>query len=157
MIGFNALCFRHKVMALRNTLARLLVQGHSRHRLAWSLALGITLGLAPLVWGTTLICLLLAVALRLPVAAVQAGNYAVYPLQMALLFPFLTAGQYLLAPGQPDVLARLRQTLAADPLLCARLFWQVNLRGMAVWLVVTPLLMWGAYRLVHRLLPEEVH
>jgi hypothetical protein len=72
------------------------------------------------------------------------------------LFPFLTAGQYLLAPaGQPEVLSRLRQTLAADPLLCARLFWQVNLRGMVVWLVVAPLLMWVAYRLAHRLLPEE--
>lgn len=142
-------------MALREQLHRLLLQGHSRRRLAWALALGVTLGLAPLVWGTTLLCLLLAVVLRLPIVAVQAANYAVYPLQIALLFPFLTVGQYLLASGQPEVLTRLRETLTVDPLLCARLFWQVNLRGMAVWLVVAPLLLWVAYRLAHRFLPDE--
>ena len=144
-----------RITVLRDLLHRLLLRGHSRRRLAWALALGVTLGVAPLVWGTTLLCLLLAVALRLPIVAVQAANYAVYPLQIALLFPFLTVGQYLLAPGQPEVLPRLRETLAVDPLLCARLFWQVNLRGLVVWLVVAPLLVWSEYRLAHRLLPEE--
>jgi uncharacterized protein (DUF2062 family) len=155
MTESSPLFFRGKITVLRDLLYRLLLRGHSRRRLAWALALGVTLGLAPLVWGTTLLCLLLAVALRLPVVVVQAANYAVYPLQIALVFPFLTAGQYLLAPGQPEVLPRLRETLAVDPLLCARLFWQVNLRGLAVWLVLAPLLMWLAYRLAHRLLPEE--
>ena len=155
MTESSPLFLKDKMMALREQLHRLLLRGHSRRRLAWALALGVTLGLAPLVWGTTLLCLLLAVVLRLPIVAVQAANYAVYPLQIVLLFPFLMAGQYLLAPGQPEVLPRLRQTMVADPLLCARLFWQVNLRGLAVWLVVAPLLVWVAYRLAHRLLPED--
>jgi hypothetical protein len=155
MIAYRGLSSRGKITAMREVLARLLHGGHSRRRLAWALALGVTLGLAPLVWGTTLICLLLAIVLRLPLAAVQAANYAVYPLQIALLFPFLTVGQFLLAPDQPEVLTRIRQTLAVDPLLCARLFWQVNLHGLLVWLVVAPLLLWAAHRLAQRLLPER--
>lgn len=138
--------------ARRLAALRPLLQGDSPERLALGLALGITLGLAPLVWGTTLICLVLALVLRLPAAAVQAGNYAVYPLQIALFIPFLTAGQYLLAPRQLDVLSQVRQTLTSDPLLCARLFWQVNLRGMLVWLAMAPLLMWVLNRLARRLL-----
>lgn len=141
---------RHAVRRL--AVLRPLLQGDSPERLALGLALGITLGLAPVVWGTTLICLVFALVLRLPLAAVQAGNYAVYPLQIALFIPFLTAGQYLLAPRQLGVLSQVRQTLTSDPLLCARLFWQVNLRGMLVWLAMAPLLMWGLNRLARRLL-----
>jgi hypothetical protein len=123
--------------------------------MAWGLALGITFGLAPLAWGTTLICLLLAFALRLPMAAVQAGNYAVYPLQITLFLPFLAAGQYLLASDRREVLESARQILAKDPLEFVRVFWQVNLRGLAVWLIVSPVLLWLAYRLAYRLLPER--
>jgi uncharacterized protein (DUF2062 family) len=133
-----------------------LLASQSPPRLAWAVALGVTVGLAPLAWGTTLICLLLAVALRLPVMVVQAGNYVVYPLQIALFFPFLAVGQHLLAPGRQDALQQVRQVLAEDPLTCLRLFWQVNLRGLAVWLVVAPLLLWVAERLTRRLLNHVV-
>jgi hypothetical protein len=119
------------------------------------LALGMTLGLAPLAWGTTLLCLLIGLVLRLPMAAVQAGNYAVYPVQLVLFLPFLATGQYLLASGGQDVLEQARLILAKDPLEFTRVFWQVNLRGLAVWLLVSPIFLWLAYRLACRLLPER--
>lgn len=132
-----------------------LLCGHSRRRLAVALALGATLGLAPLLWGTTLLCLLAALLFRLPPAAVQLTNYAVYPLQIVLFVPFLTSGQVLLAPRRLDVLAQFRQTLERDPMQCFTMFWQVNLRGLLVWLALAPLLMWGVYRLARRLLPAQ--
>lgn len=140
-------------------IARLrpLLQGESPRRLAMGLALGVTLGVAPLAWGTTLLCVALALILRLPPVVVQAGNYAVFPLQVTLFVPFLTAGQFLMAPRQCDVLAQVRQTLSEDPLICARLFWQVNLRGLLVWLAISPLLLWAVYRLTYRLLSPEAY
>jgi uncharacterized protein (DUF2062 family) len=76
-------------------------QGISPRRLALTLALGIGVGCIPVVGVPTLLCAALAFAFRLNFPAIQAANYAVMPLQLLLIVPFVRLGQRLLpsAPG----------------------------------------------------------
>jgi hypothetical protein len=67
-------------------------RGMSPEAIALSVALGFALGLFPVPGCPTLLCALAALVLRLKGPAVQAVNYLVYPLQLALLAPFMRLG-----------------------------------------------------------------
>src|ERR1700722_18596640 len=67
----------------------LLRMGASPQRLAWSIAIGLMVGINPLLGSTTLLCMVVAFAFRLNLAASQLANHAMYPLQLVLIVPFL--------------------------------------------------------------------
>ena len=69
-----------------NPLMGLLRRGADPDKLAWSLALGVVVGVNPLLGSTTVVVLALAAVFRLNIVASQVGNHAVYPLEW-LLFP----------------------------------------------------------------------
>lgn len=81
--------------ALRQNALVWLRQGISPRRLALSLALGCAVGCLPLVGIPTFICAGLALALGLNLPAIQAANYAVMPLQLLLIVPFMRLGGWL--------------------------------------------------------------
>lgn len=72
-----------------------LKQGISPKKLAWSVSIGLVLGISPLLGMTTLLGLAIALPFRLNVAAVQLVNYLVYPLQLLLLVPYFQIGAFL--------------------------------------------------------------
>jgi uncharacterized protein (DUF2062 family) len=74
-------------------------QGTSPRRLALTLALGFAIGCLPVVGIPTALCALLAVALRLNLPAIQVANYAVMPLQLLLIVPFVRLGGWLFSTG----------------------------------------------------------
>src|ERR1700739_3354697 len=78
--------------------------GISPRRLALTLALGFAIGCLPLVGIPTALCMLVAVALRLNVPAIQAANYAAMPLQLVLVLPFVRLGGKLFASGHQQIL-----------------------------------------------------
>jgi len=80
-------------------------QGISPRRLAVSLALGFAIGCIPVVGIPTLICAALALALRLNLPAIQAANYAVMPLQLLLIVPFVRLGEWLMPSNPKPILA----------------------------------------------------
>jgi uncharacterized protein (DUF2062 family) len=117
-----------------------LTQGVSPTRLALALALGLVIGVVPLLGATTALCALLAVALRLNQPAIQLANYVAYPLQLLLFVPFFQAGAWLF--GRPPVtlgLGQLRAELSADALGTIGRYLFDNLRGLAAWGVLAPL------------------
>lgn len=73
----------------------LLNQGLNPDSLALCLAIGFVLGLFPVFGVTTLLCALIAAALRLNQVAIQVANYCGYPLQFILFIPFIRLGEYL--------------------------------------------------------------
>jgi uncharacterized protein (DUF2062 family) len=79
-------------MKLRETIAKsvkLLVNSNlSPKKLALTIALGVTLGAIPLLWGASILCVVGAWALRLNQVCLQVVNYLAWPLQLALLIPF---------------------------------------------------------------------
>lgn len=82
--------------AKRNAV-RWLSQGISPRRLALTLALGFAVGCIPVVGIPTILCAALALALRLNLPAIQAANYAVMPLQLALIVPFVRIGGWIVS------------------------------------------------------------
>ena len=125
--------------SLKRNAAVLLQQGISPSRLALTLALGFAIGCIPLVGMPTVVCAALALALKLNLPAIQAANYAVMPLQLILIVPFMRLGGWLFASNP-------RQAVAVGDML--RL-WPVNLstnliaqasvlaiHAMAAWLLV---------------------
>jgi uncharacterized protein (DUF2062 family) len=116
-----------------------LTQGVTPGRLAAALALGLAIGTLPLLGVTTLVCALLAAALRLNQPAVQVANYLAYPLQLVLLVPFFEAGAWLF--GRPPVdltVAGLRAELAADLVGTVVRYLGVTARAVVAWGLVAP-------------------
>jgi uncharacterized protein (DUF2062 family) len=77
-------------------------EGMTPEAMALGVALGFVLGVFPAFGFPTLLCVLAAVSLRLNPAVLQTVNYLVYPLQIALLVPFIRCGELLF--GTPAAL-----------------------------------------------------
>jgi uncharacterized protein (DUF2062 family) len=112
----------------RNVVAWLR-QGISPQRLALTLALGLAIGCFPVMGIPTALCALLAVVFGLNLPVIQAANYAVMPLQLALIVPFVRMGRLFgfgsshaiqagaLLHGSPSVLLMRLSGLAAQAML----------------------------------------
>ena len=68
-----------------NLVKSMLKEGMSLRKISLCIAVGIVLGIFPVLGTTTLLCTVAALALRLNLPAVQIVNYMVYPLQLVLL------------------------------------------------------------------------
>jgi uncharacterized protein (DUF2062 family) len=86
--------------SMKQKAAVWLRQGISPRRLALTLALGFAIGCIPVVGIPTLVCAAVALALRLNQPAIQAANYVVMPLQVALIVPFVRLGGWLVSSQQ---------------------------------------------------------
>ena len=75
------------------SLSKLLKQGLSPVKLSLVVALGITLSIFPVLGTTTLICTLVSIFFNLNLPAMQLANYAAFPFQIILFFPFLKLGE----------------------------------------------------------------
>jgi len=76
-----------------HSLSKLLKQGLSPVKLSLVIALGITLSIFPVLGTTTLICTFVSILFNLNLPAIQLANYAAFPLQVILFFPFLKLGE----------------------------------------------------------------
>lgn len=140
---------------LKIQLSSLLRQGCQPRQLSLALALGITIGLLPTVWGTSLICILLAYLCRLNQLAVQLANYLIYPLQILLFIPYFQGGELLFASNNlPADFDLWFETLQSAPLAVLEQYWQANLQAACAWLLSAPLLMAGSYFLAHALIGQ---
>ena len=110
--------------------AEWLRQGISPRRLALTLALGFAIGCIPVVGIPTALCMVVALALRLNLGAIQAANYLAMPLQVALILPFVRLGNWMFAAGpQPAVSNGAGLHLATQ-------FGSMAGQAMAAWLVI---------------------
>ena len=74
---------------------RLLQSGISPSDLALAVTIGIVIGCLPIFGISTLLCVGVAVSLRLNLIAIQVANWFAMPLQILLFLPFLRLGQWL--------------------------------------------------------------
>ena len=115
----------------------LLRQGITPEKIALSIALGITLGVTPVLGSTSLLCFLAAVVFRLNVPAIQLVNYFVYPLQFALLIPFIRMGEWIFA-ARPACLsvARIVNLIRADAWNAVATLWTATMHALVAWMFV---------------------
>ena len=86
--------------ARRDQAAEWLQTGMSPRRLALTLALGFAIGCLPVMGTPTALCIVVAIALKLNVPAIQVANYRAVPAQLALMLPFVKLGRWMFAAGQ---------------------------------------------------------
>jgi uncharacterized protein (DUF2062 family) len=113
----------------------ILSSGLTPQKLALTLCIGCALGIMPLLWGTSLICIFLAHIFRLNHVVLQSVTYLFYPVQLALLMPFLKLGTWLF-PWGPPLPAQIFTTLIHNPGLTSLNFlaW-ITFKSLAAWLV----------------------
>jgi len=127
----------------------LLRHGVTPEKIAMGMALGITLGVAPGIGSTTILCAIAAFILRLNPAAIQIVNYIMSPLQVALLIPFIRAGEWTFGEASSSVtLDSIRQLVQADWLHAIAVLWTATVHAMAVWAFFVALLVFPVYWLL---------
>ena len=121
---------------IRNSLT----QGISPRKLALTVVLGIIVGILPIVWGSTLVCVILAFMLGLNHAAIQAANYLAYPLQIALFLPFHHLGARIFPWGPSFSIEALLKGFRQDFAGSIALILLATLKALAAWLLTAPAL-----------------
>jgi uncharacterized protein (DUF2062 family) len=123
------------VDAMRSSVAQWLLQGVSPERLALTLALGCAIGCLPVVGVPTLLCAALALALKLNLPAIQAANYAVMPLQLVLIVPFVRLGGWLIASPENHTVSA-GELLHTSPLRLVTDLGSLAGRALLAWVVI---------------------
>jgi uncharacterized protein (DUF2062 family) len=132
-----------------------LLQGISPQRLALTLALGFAIGCIPVVGIPTLVCAALALTLRLNLPAIQAANYAVMPLQLMLILPFVRLGGWLIASSHSQVVNSGALLHPAPMRLVSQMGWLAG-QALLAWVVIAipaVLLLTFAFNLLLRRIP----
>ena len=140
----------------------LLRRGASPEKLAWSLAAGALIGINPIIGSTTVACLAIAFVLRLNMVASQITNHLGYPLQIALVIPFIRLGSRLFHTAPMPLSAReLLHAARETPLALVRQLWLWESHALVVWALVaavlTPILALILTPILRRLLVRIQH
>ena len=115
---------------------QLLRQGVTPEKIAFTIALGIILGVTPVLGSTVFLCTLAAIVLRLNLPAIQLVNTVVYPLQFILLIPFYRLGAWMFRADASTlslggVAALIREGVGH----AIRTLWVVTMHALLAWLV----------------------
>ena len=116
-----------------------LAQGITPEKIALSIALGITLGIFPVLGATTILYAIAAMRLKLNQPIIQLVNWLVYPLQLASILVFVRIGQWIThAPPVNFSVPDLIQTFHQSPLKFLQEFGVCQLQGLIAWLFIAP-------------------
>lgn len=123
-----------------NPILKLLKQGITPEKIALSIALGVIIGVFPIVGTTTILCGIAAILLGLNLPAIQLVNYLVYPLQIVLLIPFYQAGEFLFrAEALPLSASKIMEMMKDDTWNSIKLLWDTTLHATVVWCILAPI------------------
>jgi uncharacterized protein (DUF2062 family) len=114
----------------------LLKQGVTPEKLALTIALGVSIGVMPVIGTTTMLCTLAAIVLRLNLPAILLVNGLVYPLQLALLVPFLRAGAWIFRVDGPKLsIAEIFKLIRTDTWHAVTTLWIATMHALVAWLI----------------------
>ena len=128
---------------------KMLKEGMSLHKIALCIALGITLGIFPVLGMTTLLCTIAAITFRLNLPAIQLVNYMVYPAQLVLIAPFYSAGGWFIDRQvwlKPD--ESIMSLMKNDFWGSMTSLWDLSLYAIFTWMVICPFLILILYVLL---------
>jgi uncharacterized protein (DUF2062 family) len=146
---------KNPIRQATHKIRELLVQGLTPERIALTVVSGVFLGINPAIGTTTLLCTLLALGLGLNLPLIQITNYAVYPLEILFLVPFMELGHWLVN-GHPLSLtgAEILSRFHAGWIPALEQLWAYLLEGLLGWLLVSLLLAPLCYGVLSRLLRQ---
>jgi uncharacterized protein (DUF2062 family) len=101
--------------------------------LSTTAALGMILGLFPVVGTTTILCLIVSIVFKRNMIVIQLGNYLVYPLQLILFVPMIKFGSYIFK-GPPMASMQIG---TSQNFFVFREIWINCLYGIVLWFIVS--------------------
>lgn len=120
----------------------LLRMGASPERLAWSIVLGLLIGVNPLIGSTTLLCLALAAIFRLNLPASQVANHLMYPVQLLLILPFLSWGARVFHTGPIPLSPKVLFLQARhQPVALIKSLWMWEWHALVLWAAASAILL----------------
>jgi uncharacterized protein (DUF2062 family) len=140
----------------------LLRMGASPEKLAWSIAVGLLVGINPILGSTTLLCLVVAFLLRLNLAASQVANHVVYPLELILIIPFIRLASRIFHTAPMALSANeLLHAARERPIALSRQLWLWEWHAFLLWAILAavaiPILALALTPLLRRLLKRVEH
>jgi uncharacterized protein (DUF2062 family) len=120
-------------------LSEFLQQGTSPKTLAVNVAVGVGLGIVPLLGVATLLCTMAAILFRLNLRAVQLTNIIVLPLQLVLVLPFAWLGARMSGRNPISLYpSQLLDMLQHDLFRTLRALQQDARLAIEAWMFVVP-------------------
>ena len=130
-------------------LLGLLRQGITPGKIALSLAFGIVLGVFPVLGTTTVLVTVAALIWRLNLAAIHAVHFAMTPLQLLLIIPFVRVGEMIVdAPKQPLSIAAGMELIAHGAGHAIVALWGAIVHAVIGWLAIGPAVIYLLYRIL---------
>ena len=129
--------FRENLHKGTQKIRQLMAEGTSPQKLSMTIAIGIILGLFPLIGATSLLCLGASFALGLNKVFIQMVNYLVYPVQLVLFIPLIKAGnQVFNFSGSTVDYQNLFHIFKTDTLAAMGEFGYLLLSAILLWLIL---------------------
>ncbi len=130
--------WRERIMGV---VAAQLKQGISPGKVALTVALGVTLGIFPIMGATTLLCIVAGLCLKLNQPIMQLVNWLVSALQLALIQVFVRLGEWLTRAERvtfsiPELIKKFHES----PRKFLEEFGVTGLHAIVGWLAVAPVL-----------------
>ncbi len=130
--------WRERVVGL---IGAQLTQGVTPQKISLTIALGITLAMFPILGSTTLLCAAVAFWLKLNQPIIQLVNWLAYPLQFAMLLPFIRIGEWLTrAPQVTFSIPQMLRKFHDSPGKFLGEFGMTGIHGIIAWLLIAPIL-----------------
>lgn len=124
---------------LTQSILGYLTRGFSPAKVAFTLALGMTLSCFPILGVTTILCALVAIVFRLSLPVIEVGNYLALPLQMILVVPFMRLGERMFhSQAIPLSFSRMLSMMRTSPDSTMHLLVMDQGHAIVAWAVVAP-------------------
>ena len=113
-----------------------LKQGTSPEKLSWSVSLGITLGIFPIMGSTSLVCFVIGHIFKLNQPIVHLFKTLTYPIHLPMILVYIRLGQQLngVAPI-PFSITQMLSQFKDSPAQFARDFGMAALYGIEAWAI----------------------
>ena len=137
--------FRRKV---KDPLIAELKQGITAKELAAASAVSLAIAVNPFIGTTTILCLLAGKIFRLNHVVMQVINYFSYPLQIALIIPWIRLGEKLTG-SEPQVIefSQMKAEFSQSFANFVSKFCEMGLHALLGWIVVIPWATWILYKI----------
>jgi len=138
--------FRRKV---KEPLLAELKQGITAKQLALACAVSLAISVNPFIGTTTLLCLLAGKIFRLNHVVMQIINYFSYPLQIALIIPWIRLGEKLSgSEAQVIEISQMKAEFSKSFVDFVTKFFQMGAHAFLGWLVIVPWATWILYKIL---------
>ena len=129
------------IKKIKNTIKDQLTQGSTPEKLAQSLAVGVLIGIFPLLGLTTLLAGLLGHFFKLNHIVVQTANYFMYPVQIVMIPVYIKIVSSVIdvgdVPIRPDLMVK---AFAADWLLFLKQYGLIAVYAIILWTILSVVL-----------------